>query len=132
MEPPVADAEVFDSEALPQSIRSGRVSVFENMVRPVLRTLEGNFYSSKLSKDEFEKGTEYLEQAIKLDPDHALAYNGPAYIESSKRLRRRNKGETLFFTDRIQNLPQGGSAVGRYGTPHEPAIPYGGKPCVCS
>ena len=41
--------------------------------------LKGNFYTSKFTKEGFDKGSEYLEQAIKLDPDYALAYNGLAY-----------------------------------------------------
>jgi TolB-like protein/Flp pilus assembly protein TadD len=41
--------------------------------------LKGNYYSSKLTKEGTQKGDAFFEQAIQLDPDYALAYNGLAY-----------------------------------------------------
>ncbi|NNE97620.1 MAG: tetratricopeptide repeat protein, partial [Pyrinomonadaceae bacterium] len=41
--------------------------------------LKGNFYTSKLTKEGFEKGNEFFEQAITQDPNYALAYNGIAF-----------------------------------------------------
>ncbi|MEO6911736.1 MAG: tetratricopeptide repeat protein, partial [Edaphobacter sp.] len=37
--------------------------------------LKGRYYSSKFTKDGFDKGIEYLNQAIALDPNYALAYS---------------------------------------------------------
>ena len=41
--------------------------------------LKGNYYTSKFSKEGIRKGEAYFEQAIELDPNYALAYNGIAY-----------------------------------------------------
>ena len=43
--------------------------------------LKGNYYTSKFSKEGFRKGDAFFEQAIKLDPNYALAYNGIAYSQ---------------------------------------------------
>ncbi len=43
--------------------------------------LKGNYYTSKFSKEGMRKGDEFFEQAIKLDPNYALAYNGIAYSQ---------------------------------------------------
>ena len=41
--------------------------------------LNGRFYSSKLTLHGLNKGAEYFRQAIAIDPNYALAYNGLAY-----------------------------------------------------
>ncbi len=41
--------------------------------------LKGNFYASQYTKDGLSKGAEYYHQAIAVDPNYALAYNGLAY-----------------------------------------------------
>ncbi len=41
--------------------------------------LKGNYFTAKLTKEGFSKGNDYFEQAIRLDPNYALAYNGIAY-----------------------------------------------------
>jgi len=41
--------------------------------------LKGKFYTNKLTKDGFGKGLDYFNQAIAIDPNYGLAYNGLAY-----------------------------------------------------
>jgi eukaryotic-like serine/threonine-protein kinase len=41
--------------------------------------LKGKYYTNKLSKDGFTKGLDYFHQAIAIDPNYGLAYNGLAY-----------------------------------------------------
>jgi len=41
--------------------------------------LKGEHYTSKFTKDGFNKGIDYLNQAIALDPNYALAYGALAY-----------------------------------------------------
>jgi serine/threonine protein kinase/tetratricopeptide (TPR) repeat protein len=41
--------------------------------------LKGQYYTAKFTKDGFDKGIEYLDQAIALDPNYALAYSALAY-----------------------------------------------------
>jgi serine/threonine protein kinase/tetratricopeptide (TPR) repeat protein len=41
--------------------------------------LKGKFYTNKLTKDGLEKGIDYFNQAIAVDPNYGLAYNGLAY-----------------------------------------------------
>ena len=41
--------------------------------------LKGNYFTSKLTKEGFLKGNDTFEQAIRLDPNYALAYNGIAF-----------------------------------------------------
>jgi serine/threonine protein kinase/Flp pilus assembly protein TadD len=41
--------------------------------------LKGNYYSSKFTKDGFDKGIAYLTQAIALDPNYARAYSALAW-----------------------------------------------------
>lgn len=41
--------------------------------------LKGHYYSLKYTKDGFDKGIEYFDQAIARDPDFALAYTGLAF-----------------------------------------------------
>jgi tetratricopeptide (TPR) repeat protein len=41
--------------------------------------LKGNYYTSKFTKDGFNKGIDYLNQAIALDPNYAQAYSGLAF-----------------------------------------------------
>jgi serine/threonine protein kinase/Flp pilus assembly protein TadD len=41
--------------------------------------LKGRYHAAKFSKDEIDKGLEYFRQAIALDPNYALAYDGMAY-----------------------------------------------------
>jgi serine/threonine protein kinase/tetratricopeptide (TPR) repeat protein len=41
--------------------------------------LKGKFYTNKLTKDGLEKGIDYFNQAIAIDPNYGLAYNGLAY-----------------------------------------------------
>lgn len=41
--------------------------------------LKGNYYASRYTKEGFNKGIEYFEQAIAKDPNFALAYSGLAF-----------------------------------------------------
>src|SRR5439155_3757502 len=41
--------------------------------------LKGNHYTSKFTKEGFRKGIEYFNQAIVVDPNYGLAYNGLAF-----------------------------------------------------
>ena len=41
--------------------------------------LKGNYFAARYTKDGLQKGIEYFNQAIALDPNYALAYNGLAY-----------------------------------------------------
>ena len=41
--------------------------------------LKGRYFASKATKENLDKGIEYLNQAIALDPTYALAYDGIAY-----------------------------------------------------
>ena len=41
--------------------------------------LKGKYYTNKLSKDGFDKGIDYFNQAIAIDPNYGLAYNGLAF-----------------------------------------------------
>ena len=41
--------------------------------------LKGNFYASQYTKESLARGSEYYNQAIAIDPNYALAYNGLAY-----------------------------------------------------
>jgi TolB-like protein/Tfp pilus assembly protein PilF len=41
--------------------------------------LKGKFYTNKLTKDGLAKGIDYFNQAIAIDPNYGLAYNGLAY-----------------------------------------------------
>ncbi|MFI5111808.1 MAG: protein kinase [Terriglobales bacterium] len=41
--------------------------------------LKGNYYTSKYTKDGFRKSIDYFNQAIALDPNYGLAYNGLAF-----------------------------------------------------
>ena len=41
--------------------------------------LKGKFYTNKFTKDGFGKGIDYFNQAIAIDPNYGLAYNGLAY-----------------------------------------------------
>lgn len=41
--------------------------------------LKGRFYSDRLTQEGFQKGFDYLNQAIKLDPNYAPAWDGLAY-----------------------------------------------------
>jgi serine/threonine protein kinase/Tfp pilus assembly protein PilF len=41
--------------------------------------LKGHYYSSRYTKEGFNKGIEYYEQAITKDPNYALAYNGLSF-----------------------------------------------------
>jgi serine/threonine protein kinase/Flp pilus assembly protein TadD len=41
--------------------------------------LKGKYYTNKLTKDGFGKGIAYFNQAIAIDPNYGLAYNGLAY-----------------------------------------------------
>ena len=45
--------------------------------------LKGNYYTSKYTTDGFRKGVDYYKQAIALDPNYALAYDGLAYNYSN-------------------------------------------------
>jgi serine/threonine-protein kinase len=46
--------------------------------------LQGRYLAVKMTKESLEKGIKYLEQAIELDPNYALAYSGLAfyYVQS--------------------------------------------------
>jgi serine/threonine protein kinase/tetratricopeptide (TPR) repeat protein len=41
--------------------------------------LKGKYYTSQFTKDGLAKGIDYFNQAIAIDPDYGLAYNGLAY-----------------------------------------------------
>jgi eukaryotic-like serine/threonine-protein kinase len=41
--------------------------------------LKGKYYTNKFTKDGFAKGIDYFNQAIAIDPNYGLAYNGLAY-----------------------------------------------------
>jgi serine/threonine protein kinase/Flp pilus assembly protein TadD len=41
--------------------------------------LKGKYYTNKFTKDGFSKGIDYFNQAIAIDPNYGLAYNGLAY-----------------------------------------------------
>ena len=41
--------------------------------------LKGKYYTNKLTKDGLDKGVDYFNQAIAIDPNYGLAYNGLAY-----------------------------------------------------
>jgi tetratricopeptide (TPR) repeat protein len=41
--------------------------------------LKGNYFAAKYTKDGLQKGIEYFNQAIAIDPNYAQAYNGLAY-----------------------------------------------------
>ena len=41
--------------------------------------LKGMYYTSKFTKDGFQKGIDYFNQAIALDPNYAMAYSGLAF-----------------------------------------------------
>ena len=41
--------------------------------------LKGKYYTNEFTKDGFSKGLDYFHQAIALDPNYGLAYNGLAY-----------------------------------------------------
>ena len=41
--------------------------------------LKGNYYTNKVTREGFQKGVEYYDQAIALDPNYASAYSGLAY-----------------------------------------------------
>ncbi len=41
--------------------------------------LKGRYHSTKYTEEGFNKGIEYFNQAIALDPNYALAYDGLAY-----------------------------------------------------
>jgi TolB-like protein/Flp pilus assembly protein TadD len=41
--------------------------------------LKGRYYADKMTKENFDKGNDYFNQAIALDPNYALAYGGLAY-----------------------------------------------------
>jgi TolB-like protein/Flp pilus assembly protein TadD/predicted Ser/Thr protein kinase len=41
--------------------------------------LKGKFYTNKFTKDGFAKGIDYFNQAIGIDPNYGLAFNGLAY-----------------------------------------------------
>lgn len=41
--------------------------------------LKGKYYTNKLSEDGFAKGINYFNQAIAIDPEYGLAYNGLAF-----------------------------------------------------
>jgi eukaryotic-like serine/threonine-protein kinase len=41
--------------------------------------LKGKYYTNRFTKDGFSKGLDYFHQAIAMDPNYGLAYNGLAY-----------------------------------------------------
>jgi hypothetical protein len=41
--------------------------------------LKGRYYTDKFTKDGFNKGSDYLNQAIAPDPNYSQAYSGLAY-----------------------------------------------------
>ena len=93
--------------------------------------LKGKYYTNKLTKDGFAKGIDYFNQAIAIDPNYGLAYNGLAYNyinqddwficsqtkQDPKREtlltgRWRSTTRTLTPTFHAQSSPTGSSGIG--------------------
>ena len=64
--------------------------------------LKGRYFAEKFTKDNVEKGIEYFHQAIDLDPNYALAYEGLSYAYYT--------GDDLFLSPR-ESMPKASEAA---------------------
>ena len=67
------------------------------------RYLKGRYFAEKFTKDGVNKGIEYFRQAIDLDPNYALAYDGLAFAYSD--------GEDDFFLSPRDSIPEATEAA---------------------
>lgn len=74
--------------------------------------LRGRYYTAKFTKDGFDKGINYLNQAIAIDPNYALAYSALAcnYINhrlvyGSEDRRDRRSAETMSSIRSLRHHP---------------------------
>jgi TolB-like protein/Tfp pilus assembly protein PilF len=65
--------------------------------------LKGRYFTEKFTKDGVNKGIEYFRQAIALDPNYALAYDGLAFAYSD--------GEDDFFLSPRDSIPKATEAA---------------------
>jgi eukaryotic-like serine/threonine-protein kinase len=65
--------------------------------------LKGRYFTEKFTKDGVNKGIEYFHQAIDLDPNYALAYDGLAFAYSD--------GEDDFFVSPGDSIPKATEAA---------------------
>jgi TolB-like protein/Flp pilus assembly protein TadD len=65
--------------------------------------LKGRYFTEKFTKDGVNKGIEYFHQAIDLDPNYALAYDGLAFAYSD--------GEDDFFLSPGDSIPNATEAA---------------------
>jgi eukaryotic-like serine/threonine-protein kinase len=65
--------------------------------------LKGRYFTEKFTKDGVNKGIEYFHQAIDLDPNYALAYDGLAFAYSD--------GEDDFFLSPGDSIPKATEAA---------------------
>jgi len=65
--------------------------------------LRGRYYAEKFTKEGVKKGIEYFRQAIDLDPNYALAYDGLAFAYSD--------GDDDFFLSPHDSMPRASEAA---------------------
>ena len=65
--------------------------------------LKGRYFTEKFTKDGVNKGIEYFRQAIDLDPNYALAYDGLAFAYSD--------GDDDFFVSPRDSMPKATEAA---------------------
>jgi eukaryotic-like serine/threonine-protein kinase len=65
--------------------------------------LKGRYFTEKFTKEGVDKGIEYFRQAIDLDPNYALAYDGLAFAYSD--------GEDDFFLSPRDSIPRAAEAA---------------------
>ena len=65
--------------------------------------LKGRYYAEKFTKEGVKKGIEYFRQAIDLDPNYALAYDGLAFAYSD--------GDDDFFLSPHDSMPRASEAA---------------------
>ncbi len=64
--------------------------------------LKGRYFSEKFTKDGVDKGIEYFHQAIELDPNYALAYEGLSYAYFTS---------DDFFATPLESMPKANEAA---------------------
>ena len=64
--------------------------------------LKGRYFAEKLTKDDVDKGIKYFHQAIDLDPNYALAYEGLSYAYYT--------GDDLFLSP-LESMPKSDEAA---------------------
>jgi serine/threonine protein kinase/Tfp pilus assembly protein PilF len=64
--------------------------------------LKGRYFAEKLTKDDVDKGIKYFHQAIDLDPNYALAYEGLSYAYYT--------GDDLFLSP-LESMPKSDEAT---------------------